>query len=212
MAFYRHVLSYISIGNITEFMCMVTSGVIQGCSLSGSLFAMDMNVFLALAHALFAHSSAGVIAGCAHDIGLVSNSLVHLKLLSTIFAMFSGASGLFLKPPKCKIVVANVPWSPLLARRVFKWLRCFIPEWQNFEVVAFAKYMGTLMGPDAGDHQRVNANQKVVARSQQIGRSAASQSMRTGEYRAKAFACWSYLLQFCDLPASIFNVERYCIS
>lgn len=66
-------------------MCRIESGVIQGCSLSGSLFALAMNAFFAITSALVSSCRAGVVGGCADDVGVVFKSLVHLVPLSENF-------------------------------------------------------------------------------------------------------------------------------
>ena len=79
---------------------MITSGVIQGCSLSGSLFAIAMNPFFALAESYLKASVAGEIGGCADDVGVVVNDLRHLIAICAIFEDLEACSGLTLKPVK----------------------------------------------------------------------------------------------------------------
>ena len=65
---------------------------------------------------LISSCTAGVIGGCADDVGVVFKSLVHLIPLSEIFGSFSAASGMDLKPVKlsAKLLLLIVPGPTFL--------------------------------------------------------------------------------------------------
>ena len=76
---------------ITALLFLVNSGVVQGCSLSGLLFAIAINPFLAEMVNKIDNRDFGVTRACADDIGVCPEVFAHAECFAT----------LFLKIPKC---------------------------------------------------------------------------------------------------------------
>ena len=70
-----------------EFLFWIFSGVVQGCPLSGSLFALAMDPFLCLFDNIFFSRDKGVVRACADDIGAAFKSINELHNCKGIFTL-----------------------------------------------------------------------------------------------------------------------------
>eukprot|EP00973_Karenia_brevis_P077001 10692653-Karenia_brevis.AAC.1 len=71
---YRKCDLYFSLFGQDLFVCILRSGVIQGCPLSGTLFAVVIDIFLEFMSQDIFEKGRGEIAACADDIGGVLKS------------------------------------------------------------------------------------------------------------------------------------------
>ena len=126
MAFYWYCMSYMrgDSGNRIPFL-LYMSGIIQGCSLSGSIFASAMDpssrmmiheLNLASGRSLMTFV-AFVVKACADDIGASLARLSLLKALYMLFILAQWGAGPTLKPKKCKLIISYV-FTPKVAIRV----------------------------------------------------------------------------------------------
>eukprot|EP00973_Karenia_brevis_P087605 12148963-Karenia_brevis.AAC.1 len=81
-------------------MCRVGAGVLQGCPLSGSLYALVTDIFLCELKEYINDQGLGVITACADDIGGALKSFRHMQIMAPTFGRFFSFAGLCLKPPK----------------------------------------------------------------------------------------------------------------
>ena len=140
-SFYKLCVSFLMSGNHLVFFTFMMSGVIQGCPLSGSLFAIAMDPVLRLMLQKIEQRDLGHVRACADDIGIVLRSLSSLSVLAPIFNLTVLASGLDLKPAKCNIVPLD-HMSNDIKQRIMQWLIDHLPNWQTFKVTECAKYLG----------------------------------------------------------------------
>ena len=116
LSFYWYCMSHMEddSGSLVPGL-LYLSGIIQGCPLSGSIFALPMDRVLRMMHhslsrkaAVILIVSAGfVVKACADDIGV---SLARLALLEALYVPFlfaHWATGLTLKPLRCRLVVSG---------------------------------------------------------------------------------------------------------
>ena len=99
----------ISLSSSFIFAFAILSGVLQGCPLSGSIFAVSLDPFLRWMEKDIEATGRGTVRACADDIGAALGALQHLVIIEPIFRAARLAAGLTLKPSKCVIV-------PLFAR------------------------------------------------------------------------------------------------
>ena len=185
------------------FLYWYLSGVLQGCPASAFIFDVSLDPFLAAFDAQIAQTGRGVVRACADDIGAALASYRHLKYFHPIFAKASEIAGLRLKPPKCNLVPTSIMFSEEIVRTIGSWLRKHIPEWQNFQVVPAAKYLGFYLGPAAGSLQFLSTLRKYKSRAYEIGNSGAPASIAAYLYNCNVSACCSTLrnyLLFLFLP------------
>ena len=92
---------------------MVTSGVIQGCALSGFLFAMAMDPFFNAFNDRIVKPGFGLVRACADDVAMVLRSIAVLNLVFKTFYEAEELANLALKPKKCFLVplARSVPRS-----------------------------------------------------------------------------------------------------
>ena len=109
---YFSCCTYMNTSSEEVLLAIVCSGVLQGCPLSGTLFAVAMDPILRKICRDLPEQSGACVRACADDIGGV---FCEIRALSRIFPSFEAAevvAGLSLKPIKCVIVPLHAPFSP----------------------------------------------------------------------------------------------------
>ena len=76
--------AYILSGGTLTFLFHILSGALQGCPLSGSLFAMAVDPFLWAIHEKVDAKDTGVTRACADDIGQSLRSISTLKVIAPV--------------------------------------------------------------------------------------------------------------------------------
>ena len=87
-ACYFFVDTHATIGQTTAFLHFVICGVLQGCPLSGSLFALSVEPLCQLRFVVQVQEG-GAVRACADDIGI---AIVAVKTLIKVDQVFSQAS------------------------------------------------------------------------------------------------------------------------
>eukprot|EP00973_Karenia_brevis_P025649 3537986-Karenia_brevis.AAC.1 len=100
MSIYNAVKVFFCALGKCEYVCKVTSGVIQGCPLSGTLFVLATQPILAHLHEVIDASGKGVTRACADDIGCCYKSLWHLQCVYPVSAAAERAANLVLNIKK----------------------------------------------------------------------------------------------------------------
>eukprot|EP00973_Karenia_brevis_P032189 4437897-Karenia_brevis.AAC.1 len=59
-----------------QFMVVVKAGILQGCPLSGTLFAIAADPFFVMFKQRIVHPQKGLVLGCADDVGCVLGSFL----------------------------------------------------------------------------------------------------------------------------------------
>eukprot|EP00959_Pyramimonas_sp_CCMP1952_P144443 3023698-Pyramimonas_sp.AAC.1 len=90
------------VGIIKDVFCILC-GVIQGCALSGSLFAAATSAFLEDLRFGLEVWRRGILRACADDVGGVPFDRLDLRYLSRVMKVAEKIANLKLKPPKCLI-------------------------------------------------------------------------------------------------------------
>ena len=76
-----------------QFLFLIWSGVLRGCPLSGSLFAMVMDSFLRAMVVQVEASQLGIIRACADDVGAALRDFRSLVLLADMFELADTCAG-----------------------------------------------------------------------------------------------------------------------
>lgn len=112
----------------------IESGIMQGCLLSGLLYAtMMLPPLRAVADGLVADDGGGAKA-CADDLGAALTALASLKALRRPFALAAGGIGVDLRPDKCRLVTLASWADPRTIHRIRRWMADNIPERARFEI------------------------------------------------------------------------------
>ncbi|CAK0803153.1 unnamed protein product, partial [Prorocentrum cordatum] len=82
----------------------IRSGIIQGCGLSGSLYALASSPMLADLERSIEHRRLGICRACADDLGAVLYELASLRILVRVLGVMEKIAGLKIKISKCTLV------------------------------------------------------------------------------------------------------------
>eukprot|EP00959_Pyramimonas_sp_CCMP1952_P470694 9497117-Pyramimonas_sp.AAC.1 len=216
------------IGARSFYMCLVLTGVAQGCPLSGTLWALATAPFveaLAGALALPSRSLASrppraarlVGAGrdaelgvCADDMGIVLWDFGLLALIEPHFRAMGRLACLHLQPRKCVLVplwldAADLP-ATLQAIRAA--LRELVPDWADFDIASKVKYLGFVLGPgsDLADSWHPAAT-KYKQRTAVLQTVPVPTAELITLYNGSVVSVLSYLAQLLPLPEDLIKGE-----
>ena len=107
-------LAHSAAGGALVPLFLILSGVLQGCPLSGFLFAIGVDPFLWWMYRVIELAGHGKIRVCADGIGTALKNISALLVLYPIFAAIERAAGPSLKPSKCVLVPAVHEFTPEL--------------------------------------------------------------------------------------------------
>ena len=201
-SFYHLCVSFLMNGNQLMFFTFMLSGVIQGCPLSGSLFAIALDPVLSLMNKKIEQRDLGHVRACADDIGIVLRSLSSLTVLFPIFNSTVLASGLDLKPAKCNIVPLD-RMNNDIKQNIVQWLVKHLPNWQSFKVTECAKYIVFFLGPGASMHSYRAPFLKWAGRAKDISLANLGPAASAFAYNTEAASTLSYIGQLLFFPPSL---------
>ena len=191
---------YIKHAGMSRFLCIVKSGVLQGCPLAALLFVIAMEPFLVMFRTSIEDGALGVLRACADDLALVLKDLASLTIVHRIFEFVEQLAGLTLKIRKCfLILLAPDPDSNFL-QFLCDFLNQQIPSWANFQVTDAAEYLGIWLGPKAETENWVTQIAKLLDRTALISDAGPPTSLAIGTYNVKAVTVLSYPTQFFPPP------------
>lgn len=173
----------------------VSSGVPQGCPLSGSVFAPALRPLL---EQLVQVCGSDMVFMYADDIGVVVRSLHMLGPLHQLFQAFARASGLELKPGKCLLIPLRLHDAPEheVLRRYATGLKCVAPGWKDMRVALQGEYLGFVIGPGATMSERWRkAASKYEGRCKDFSRGGLAPSAGLRYHEAFAKPVLSYVAQ-----------------
>ena len=219
-SFYFFVVAFIdSLKGHVEFL-RFESGIIQGCPLSGSIFALSINPILVmmktnlveaatndsapvLPNARECHDSCFLLRACADDLGAVLGKLRYLKALYNPFQIAAAAAGLRLNLKKCVLIMGE-PVNMRLLNRVKDWLTHSCPGWEKFDITNKGKYLGFWLGPSATcfDNFKEPFNE-LLRRTLAIASAPASSGQAVKAFNRDAVTVISYQMQAFEIPKAI---------
>ena len=132
------------------FLFSILSGVLQGCPLSGSLFAIVIDLLLHFFKKHVEDSALASCRACEDDIGMALKHMSSIPSNCKWFEEYSIISGLTLKPSKCIIIVLSSICADVANQEVVKgWLTEFCPSWKDMKICNAAQYLGFFSWPCA---------------------------------------------------------------
>ena len=162
-AFHKNVRAIAVAGGEFCLLFDIMCGVLQGCPLSGLLFALAIDPFLMMMMMMMLHeqiknSGRGEVRACADDIGAALHSIYDLCLMKPIFDLAASVAGLALQRKTCIIVPIAQALTEDLTSRIKAWLAAEIPGWQDFKIQGAALYLGFVLGrkTPSGQHNLRN--------------------------------------------------------
>ncbi|CAK0850757.1 unnamed protein product, partial [Prorocentrum cordatum] len=186
----------------------VRSGIIQGCALSGSLYAIASSTFLYHLVRVIEEAGRGLARACADDIGGTLKSIEDLAWVALAMREAELVANLVLKIQKCHIVPLSASFSPALASEALGRLTRTVPHWSAMKIVSELLYLGIWLGPSV-DSMRpwVDPLAKARLRARAVGRGVTPASLSSIIYNTRIVSTLSYVSQFFWMPRAVLACE-----
>jgi hypothetical protein len=182
------------------FLYWIWSGVLQGCPLSGMLFAISLDPLLRKFLAEVETNGKAAVRACADDIGGALKSITTLKIMKGTLDMAERLTNLTLKPQKCVLVPLMQNISEELVALIKGWLVRELPDWKDFTVKGCSLYLGFHLGPAAGVVQYDRVVRKFMMRANKIADTHSSAAVSAHLYNTRVVPVVTYLTQLTMPP------------
>lgn len=199
LALYNNLVTTVYFGGCELDGINITSGIKQGCPLSGSIFAIaaDPLIRAYLAATTMQSSRIGVFAD---DIALALRHLDrHLGIVMHLFRRWRGASGLSLKVSKCCIVMGTDE------RERYEAALASCPDAHGMQLSTHAVYLGIDIGP-AGPAHQWQAVQRKIASCTPDAAGAPSLTGRTLLFNTHIASLLMFKAQLTDLSTEVIRI------
>ena len=103
-AVYTINITFVCVGGRLVILFVIESGVLQGCPLSGVIFAITADPAMEAFDQEINRTNKGCIRACADDIGAALHSIWALCDMAPLFEVLRRIAGFTLKPKKCIII------------------------------------------------------------------------------------------------------------
>jgi hypothetical protein len=208
-ALYHQVAAFGRIaGSSSRFLFLILSGIIQGCPLAGTCFALAIDPFLSKFKQEIEDRGLGIIRACADDIGAALRSVTVLPKIAETFKNAEVLAGLTLNLKKTNFLPLNVPLSATATSHLKGWLSKHVPHWSDVQIVDCARYLGAFLGPKSAHVAWESPIAKWANRTSVIAASGAPVGVSVMLYNTRALSTLSYVAQFSFIPQSAFPRER----
>jgi len=206
---YSLVFMFIALGGQLHMLLLVAAGVLQGCPLSGTLFAVCVDPFLRQIDMEIVAPKHAEVRACADDIGASLTSIGILKILFPVFRLAQAIAGLTLKPQKCILIPVFAKFSDDIMKFFKTWLQDNIPEWSAFNIRPVGKYLGFWLGPAASQAKVWEpAAKKWQARSKALSKTEAAATVLGPLYSSRALSTIGYVAQIVPPTKEMLQAER----
>jgi hypothetical protein len=185
---------------------------IQGCNLSGMIFAMVVDPFLNKFVAEAEDTRLAVVRACADDIGAALRDIRTLAILKPTFDNAKRYAGLALKPRKCILVPTSQRLDAGLAVQIQAWLVENLTEWKDLRVKTASRYLGFLMGTETNASQFDAPMGKWKSRSAAIAVRHSAASVSVLQYNSRAVPVLGYKMQLAIPPSKLFRREATALT
>ena len=177
----------------SEASFIIESGVLQGCPLSGSLFVIALQPFLAFVASRLRHDE--LICACADDLLTVVRCAASLKLLDRAFRYLEKVSGLTLNSSKLQFIPLTRTCN-LHTIEIFRdWLVRCAPAFALGQIGYTLVYLGFDMGPRALAYKWKKQMESWKQRSNEIISYSVAASATIRAYNFLAALVRSYVSQ-----------------
>ena len=167
-AIYHDNHAYALVNGELIFLFLVTSGVLQGCPLSGTIFNVCVDPFYRQIAELLTFANHSLPRACADDVGCVIGSLGLIVPLASIFEDIRFFTGLALNTSKCKFIPIGQSFTEGLTLLIKAYVQQLVPSWSNFQVVDTDEYLGVWVGPNSISNQFLKQIDTYIDRSKSV--------------------------------------------
>lgn len=188
-------------GLLVTTLCTATSGVAQGCPLSGSLFVIVMDPVLRWIHDTLHRHIACMERACVDDLAIALRSVRFVAHLAPIFGRAESAAALRLKPTTCKAIVLAEGDAVEQARELRDVIAGSAEEWSEFEVVRLGISLGAPLSWEA-------PLAKWRGRIEGLVCAAPAAMAASVQYKSHTLLVFSDVLAVMPAPADLASLER----
>ncbi|CAK0807904.1 unnamed protein product [Prorocentrum cordatum] len=205
---YLELEAFAMVRNTPTHAWWVTSGIVQGCSLSGSLYAAATAPFLVDLQRQLEAPRRGIARACADDIGAAIRAILSLSILADIMLLAERFATLSLRIDKCNLVPLHKPFSEAEASEVRPLLCAHVPFFNRINIVESLKRLGLILGPAAdADSCWTAPAMKAHERSKLVGHSHLPVSRLPVHHNIRITAVLSYVAPFRMMPQWLVQSE-----
>ena len=198
---YDDSTTHVEFAGTTRGQFLMATGVRQGCPASGFLFAISFeNIFRWLQEAVIPRNPVSLDflqpAQCAYadDLAVAAPSFRGLMTaLAPAFQTVDRIAGLSLNHRKC----CWVKYGSERRESLLNWLSDNCEDFWEMQVVRYAKYVGTMIGPDGHIHRWTVPRKKFIQRVLKINASAKSLVERLCDFKIYAVSVLSFIGSIC---------------
>ncbi|CAK0845248.1 unnamed protein product [Prorocentrum cordatum] len=194
------------------FAFFFEGGSLQGCPLSGFVYAVSTHPFAERMKHTVDLRGLGTTRICADDVGAAILHMSTLREYSATFAFMQFCAGLRLKLKKCVLIPLYAAFSCHVVEVIRDALMAIVPGWVDFGIVKIATYLGYPMGPNVVDDMWGPPVQKWQPRADAIALAKGSATVTIKEYNTKAIPTLLYIAQFSLPPRTILQAESAIIN
>lgn len=191
-----------------EPFCTASSGVAQGCPLSGFLFVLAADPLIRAMHTVVTERGAGIVRFCADDGAVCLPDVAQMALSRRPLQLAEDPAGLVLKPNKCVLVPLRPELRPAESAQLQDTLEGIQLGWGQLSIEPQGKYFGVFLGPKV---QHQTWSQPLVrwqARMRSWTDSGAPAAALAPRYLSEGVSLLSYAASMVDPPPGIDNLEH----
>ena len=212
---YRNSTTHVEFAGATRKQFRMARGVRQGCPASSFLFTMAFDpIFRWLQETVFPRNPFDLDflqpAQCAYadDFAVAPSSFRDvMTALAPAFHSVNHIAGLNLSCRKCCWVHNGNEEREALCQWVYKNCR----EFREMQIVRYAKYVGTMIGPDGYIHRWTAPGKKFIQRVLKINTLTKSLVERLCEIKIYAISVLSFISSVCAPDKATLKAENHVL-
>ncbi|CAK0883513.1 unnamed protein product [Prorocentrum cordatum] len=200
-ALYDHAMGFAILDGQCYFVCPLASGVAQGCPLSGTTWAIAMDVLIRAVSVVMPNPNGGNAGARADDLGPYLQRMALMVPLADVFNQAAVLGDLHLNVKKCVIIPLWAKLTDAIRDDVAAFLQGHLPDWVPLKIAAEGLSLGVHVGPVAdNDLQWAAAGSKWWQNAVVVGSATAPTDANARLYQTSAITVLGYQAQFFDLP------------
>ncbi|CAK0828297.1 unnamed protein product [Prorocentrum cordatum] len=198
---YHIVDAVVMVNGVPAVSWRISFGIVQGCSLSGLIYAAVIACFLFDVQVLLEGDRLGPARARADDIGCVVKHAQALRAVAEAMQVADAIAALSPKLTECMLVPLHAPFSVEVATTVRQALAAAVLFFAKIQIASALVYSGLVLSPAADESScRLAQSIKVKLRSRLVGSGPLAASRLAANYTAGIAPVLSYVAQHRMMP------------